>query len=40
MTDQIAANALKRALRAGQAQIGLWSTLSSPLSAEIIAAFN
>jgi 4-hydroxy-2-oxoheptanedioate aldolase len=31
-------NALKRALKQGRAQIGLWSTLSSHIGAEVIAA--
>jgi len=30
-------NRLKRALREGRAQIGLWSTLASPVAAEIVA---
>src|SRR5436305_10541515 len=30
-------NSFKRALKAGQAQIGLWSTLSSNYSVEVIA---
>jgi 4-hydroxy-2-oxoheptanedioate aldolase len=30
-------NRLKRALRDGQAQIGLWSTLTSPVATEVVA---
>lgn len=30
-------NDFKRALAAGQPQIGMWSTLSSPLVAELLA---
>jgi 4-hydroxy-2-oxoheptanedioate aldolase len=30
-------NSLKHALRAGRPQIGLWSTLSSPVSVEVVA---
>jgi 4-hydroxy-2-oxoheptanedioate aldolase len=34
---QLPQNAFKRALKAGQAQIGLWSSLSSSYSVEVIA---
>ncbi len=34
---ELPANALKRALRDGRAQIGLWSTLASHIGAEVIA---
>jgi 4-hydroxy-2-oxoheptanedioate aldolase len=37
MSAELSANALKAALRAGQPQIGLWSTLASPVAAEIVA---
>jgi 4-hydroxy-2-oxoheptanedioate aldolase len=37
MTDAPPANTLKRALRERRAQIGLWSTLSSHVSAEVVA---
>ncbi len=35
--DEVPRNALKRALAEGRAQIGLWSTLASHVSAEVIA---
>jgi 4-hydroxy-2-oxoheptanedioate aldolase len=31
------ANLFKRALAAGQVQVGVWSSLSSPVAAEIVA---
>jgi hypothetical protein len=31
------ANLFKRALAAGQVQVGVWSSLSSPMAAEIVA---
>jgi len=37
MSAELTVNALKAALRAGQPQIGLWSTLASPVAAEIVA---
>jgi 4-hydroxy-2-oxoheptanedioate aldolase len=37
MTMELPHNAFKRALRAGKAQIGLWSSLSSNYSVEVIA---
>src|SRR5206468_1060736 len=37
MPLEIPVNRLKRALREGQAQIGLWSSLSSHIAAEIVA---
>jgi len=37
MSAALSVNALKAALRAGQPQIGLWSTLASPVAAEIVA---
>jgi len=37
MTTTIPNNPFKHALRAGQPQIGLWSSLCSNLSAEVIA---
>jgi 4-hydroxy-2-oxoheptanedioate aldolase len=33
----VPANPFKRALRAGRPQIGLWSSLASPLAAEVVA---
>jgi 4-hydroxy-2-oxoheptanedioate aldolase len=37
MTMEVPQNAFKRALQAGKAQIGLWSSLSSNYSVEVIA---
>ena len=37
MSAELTMNALKAALGAGQPQIGLWSTLASPVGAEIVA---
>jgi 4-hydroxy-2-oxoheptanedioate aldolase len=37
MTLEMPANRLKRALRDGDIQIGLWLSLSSPIAAEIVA---
>jgi 4-hydroxy-2-oxoheptanedioate aldolase len=37
MSAELTVNALKAALGAGQPQIGLWSTLASPVGAEIVA---
>jgi 4-hydroxy-2-oxoheptanedioate aldolase len=34
---EVAVNPFKRALKAGQRQMGFWSNLSSPLAAEIVA---
>jgi 4-hydroxy-2-oxoheptanedioate aldolase len=37
MTMELQRNAFKHALAAGQVQIGLWSSLCSPIAAEIVA---
>jgi 4-hydroxy-2-oxoheptanedioate aldolase len=37
MTAEIPVNHLKRALRAGRAQIGMWSSLANPITTEVIA---
>jgi 4-hydroxy-2-oxoheptanedioate aldolase len=37
MTLEMPVNRLKRALRDGEVQIGLWGSLSSPIAAEIVA---
>src|SRR5258708_32974260 len=37
MPDQLPVNHFKRAIKAGQLQIGLWSHLSSNISADVLA---
>ena len=37
MTDMLKNNEFKRALQAGRAQIGVWSTIPSPFVSELVA---